>query len=75
MTISQLALPFARFTKLALYLALLVLPGGFLGLLFLWWLDRRGGRAASRPIAFGYCPIPVRRLAQFRLSAARLERS
>jgi hypothetical protein len=27
--------------KLALYIALLVLPGGSLGLLLLWWLSRR----------------------------------
>jgi hypothetical protein len=43
--------------KLALYVALLLLPGGSLGLLFLWWMNRRRGKHAAR---FAYaCPEAV----------------
>ena len=40
-------------TKLSLYVALLLLPGGSLGLLFLWWLNRRGGKSATGPAHVG----------------------
>lgn len=33
--------------KLALYVALLLLPGGSLGLLFLWWLSRRWRKSGT----------------------------
>jgi hypothetical protein len=42
-----------RFGKLALYFVLLVLPGGSLGLLLLWWLQNR--RRRPQP-----CRVPFR---------------
>ena len=38
-----------NFAKLALYVALLILPGGSLIALVLWWLSRRLGKAATHP--------------------------
>jgi hypothetical protein len=44
----QLAHSPESLAKLAVYVALLLLPGGSLGLLFLWWLSRRWGKSATR---------------------------
>ena len=40
------------FAKLALYVALLILPGGSVVALVLWWLSRRWGKSAAIPRPF-----------------------
>jgi hypothetical protein len=52
MSFLELAPSVARLGKLALYTLLLVLPGGSLGLLLLWWLNYRRRRPQSRRVPF-----------------------
>jgi hypothetical protein len=46
------------FAKLALYVALFILPGGCVILLVLWWLSGRRGSLRSIPRTF----VPMRRV-------------
>ena len=48
MSTPDLALSLPRWAKLALYLTLLILPGGSLGLLLIWWLGRLRANTAPR---------------------------
>jgi hypothetical protein len=43
--------------KLALYIALLILPGGSLIALVVWWVSRRWGKSAVHPAYVRPAPV------------------
>lgn len=50
MRIMDLAPSMETFAKGALYVGLIVVPGGSLGLLLLWWLNQRRGKPQPGPL-------------------------
>jgi hypothetical protein len=48
MSSKRLVLSVKGLPKLGLYFSLLVLPGGFVGLLLVWWFERRCGGVAGK---------------------------